>query len=341
MVKQTSTTDTQSPNTQSECEIVITRVFNAPRELVFKAWTEPKHIAQWWGPKGFTTRVTEFDLRPGGQSRYIMIGPDGTEYPGKGVFREIVPPERIVTSDEFDEGFEQVINADLPQGIVMTVIFEDLDGKTKLTLQITHASADDRRKHEAMGVVAGWNSSFDCLDEYLSECLGKYLVKQSANQQDNLTVTLPSDREILVTRVFNAPRQLVFEAWTQPEHVKRWFGGCSNMMTMTVCEIDLRVGGRWRYVLHDASNGADHRLSGEYREIVPPKRLVATESYEPVPSSDHLNTLTLTEQDGKTTLHILIQHQSSEQRDEHFQSGMEVGLREALNRLEELIYSMA
>ncbi|MEH1803616.1 MAG: SRPBCC domain-containing protein [Nostoc sp.] len=156
-------------NAQSEREIVITRIFNAPRELVFQVWTDPKHVAQWWGPKGFTTRVTELDLRPGGKWRYVMIGPDGTEYPVKGVFREIVPLERIVTSDEFDEGFEKIVNADLPRGIVMTAIFEDLAGKTKLTLQIMHESVEDRFKHEQMGVIAGWNSSFDCLDEFLAK----------------------------------------------------------------------------------------------------------------------------------------------------------------------------
>ncbi|MEP0850383.1 SRPBCC domain-containing protein [Funiculus sociatus GB1-A4] len=135
---------------------------------MFKAWTDPKHVAQWWGPKGFTTKVIyPLDLRPGGKSRYVMIGPDGTEYPVKGVFREIVPLERIVSSDEFDEGFEKVVNADLPKGIVMTALFEDLDGKTKLTLRIVHESAEDRRKHEEMGVIGGWNSSFDCLDEFL------------------------------------------------------------------------------------------------------------------------------------------------------------------------------
>jgi uncharacterized protein YndB with AHSA1/START domain len=155
--------------TPSEREIVITRIFNAPRELVFKAWTEPQHIAQWWGPQGFTTRVTEMDLRTGGKWRYIMIGPDGTEYPLKGVFREIVPLERIVTTDEFDQGFEKVMNADLPRGMVSTAIFEDLAGKTKLTLRIMHESAEERRKHEEMGVIGGWNSSFDCLDQYLSK----------------------------------------------------------------------------------------------------------------------------------------------------------------------------
>lgn len=158
-----------STDSQSDREIVITRVFNAPRELVFKVWTDPQHIAQWWGPKGFTTRVTELDLRPGGKWRYVMIGPDGKEYPVKGVFREIVPLERIVTSDEFDEGFEKVINIDLPRGMVVTAVFEDLDSKTKLTLQIMHESVEDRRKHEEMGVIEGWNSTLDCLDEHLAK----------------------------------------------------------------------------------------------------------------------------------------------------------------------------
>ncbi|MEH1897358.1 MAG: SRPBCC domain-containing protein [Nostoc sp.] len=158
-----------STDAQSQREIVITRVFNAPRELVFQAWTDAKHVAQWWGPKGFTTQVTELDFRPGGKWRYVMIGPDGTEYPVKGVFREIVPFERIVTSDEFDEGFEKVVNADLPKGIVVTAVFEDLGGNTKLTLRIMHESAEERRKHEEMGVIAGWNSTFDCLDEFLTK----------------------------------------------------------------------------------------------------------------------------------------------------------------------------
>lgn len=84
------------------------------------------------------------------------------------MFREIVPPERIVTTDEFGEGIEKVLNTDLPQGMVVTVLFEDLNGKTKLTIQVVYESADDRRKHEEMGVVAGWNSSLDCLEEHLA-----------------------------------------------------------------------------------------------------------------------------------------------------------------------------
>lgn len=161
--------DSTDTHTQGDREIVITRVFNAPRELVFKAWTEPKHIEQWWGPKGFTTRVEQMDFRPGGTWRYVMCGSDGTEYPGNGVFKEVVPPERIVATDQFDEGFEQVVKVDLPSGIIVTTaIFEDLDDKTRLTLRIMHSTTEDRRKHEEMGVVGGWNSSFDCLDEFLA-----------------------------------------------------------------------------------------------------------------------------------------------------------------------------
>ncbi len=154
---------------QSEREIVITRIFDAPREMVYQAWTDPIHVAQWWGPKGFTTRVLELDMRPGGTCRYVMVGPDGTEYPVKGVFREIVPFEKIVATDEFDEGFEQLVEGDLPQGIVTTTLFEDVGKQTKLTLHIVHESVEERRKHEEMGVIVGWNSSFDCLDEYLAK----------------------------------------------------------------------------------------------------------------------------------------------------------------------------
>ncbi|MDF5713636.1 MAG: SRPBCC domain-containing protein [Rhizonema sp. NSF051] len=163
-----------STDAQDDREIVITRIFNAPRELVFKVWTEEKHIEQWWGPKGFTTTVSEMDFRPGGTWRFVMHGPDGTEYPVSGVFREIVPPERIVTSDQFDEGFEALVKADVPRGItVVTTLFEDLGDKTRLTLRILHATAEDRRKHEEMGVIGGWNSSFECLDEYLVKVVEK------------------------------------------------------------------------------------------------------------------------------------------------------------------------
>jgi len=172
------TTD-HSAMESSEREIVITRVFNAPRELVFRAWTDPKHVAQWWGPQGFTAKVPELDLHPGGRWRYIMIGPDGTEYSINGVFREVVPLAQIVTTDEFDEGFEHPVATDLPSGIVVVCTFEGLVGKTRLTLRIMHGTTEDRRKHEDMGVVAGWQSSFACLDEHLARVVADSAVDRA------------------------------------------------------------------------------------------------------------------------------------------------------------------
>ena len=152
----------------TERELIITRTFNAPREVVWRAWNDPAHIEKWWGPETFSTRVEEMDFRPGGKWRYVMIDQDGNEYPAVGVFREIVVPERIVTSDEFgEELIDQAAPGDFPTGIMLTVSFEDLDDKTKVTLTYVHRSVEDRVKHETMGVVAGWNSSLDKLVVYL------------------------------------------------------------------------------------------------------------------------------------------------------------------------------
>lgn len=158
---------------QTERDLVIVREFDAPRDLVWKVWTEPKHIEKWWGPRGFSTRVTDVDMRIGGKWNYVMVGPDGTEYPVSGVFSEIVPPEKIVTTDEFGDEYDEILpNVDLPKGIVATALFDDLGDRTRLTLRIAHPTAEDRKKHEDMGVVAGWGSSLDCMDEYLAEIKG-------------------------------------------------------------------------------------------------------------------------------------------------------------------------
>jgi uncharacterized protein YndB with AHSA1/START domain len=151
------------------------------------------------------------------------------------------------------------------------------------------------------------------------------------------TVTLPSDEQILITREFDAPKHLVYKAWTTPELVRRWWS--AGRGEVTIAEIDLRVGGKWRYVMI-ANEGFEVGFHGEYREIVPDERLVSTEVYEGMPDGEALNTLTLTEADGRTTLTVLVQHSSKEHRDAHINSGMEDGLQDALNLLEEVAVSL-
>ena len=149
-------------------ELVITRVFDAPRKLIWETFTQAKHLENWFGPRGFTTTVKEWDVRPGGKSRFIMHGPDGKDYPSRGVFKEVESMCKYVTTDEFDEGFEKVYSGELPSGIIQTVLFEDEGQKTKVTIRIMHDTVESRRKHEEMGVVGGWNSCLDCLEEYLA-----------------------------------------------------------------------------------------------------------------------------------------------------------------------------
>jgi uncharacterized protein YndB with AHSA1/START domain len=151
------------------------------------------------------------------------------------------------------------------------------------------------------------------------------------------TVTLPADDQILITREVDAPRHLVYRAWTEPELVRRWW--TANRGEMTVAEIDLRVGGMWRYVMV-ADGGVEDAFHGEYREIDPNERIVSTEVFEGMPDAEALDTLTLTEEDGRTTLTILVQHQTKEHRDAHIESGMEAGLQDALDLLEQVAISL-
>ena len=151
-------------------------------------------------------------------------------------------------------------------------------------------------------------------------------------------VTLPADEQILITREFDAPKHLVYKAFTTPEFVKRWWH--ANRGEMIVAEIDLRVGGKWRYVMI-AEGDFEVGFHGEYREIVPNERIVSTEVYEGMPDAEAVNTMTLTEADGRTTLEILVQHASKEHRDAHIESGMEAGMQDAMDLLEEVAVSLS
>jgi uncharacterized protein YndB with AHSA1/START domain len=150
-------------------------------------------------------------------------------------------------------------------------------------------------------------------------------------------VTLPADDQLLITREFDAPKHLVYKAYTTPELVRRWWTG--ERGEMTSCEIDLRVGGMWRYVMiaHGEFEVAFH---GEYREIVPNEKIVTTEVFEGVPDAEAVDHVSFTEENGRTTLTMLVQHRNQEDRDAHINSGMEGGMQEAMDRLEQVAVSL-
>jgi uncharacterized protein YndB with AHSA1/START domain len=155
------------------------------------------------------------------------------------------------------------------------------------------------------------------------------------------TVTLPTDEQILITREFDAPKHLVWKAWTTPELVKRWWN--AKRGEVTIAEIDLRVGGKWRYVMV-SDDGTEVGFHGEYREIVPNERMVSTEVYEGMPEGapeeGTLNTATFSEADGRTTLTVLVQAPSKEIRDAIIDSGMEAGMQDAMDLLEQVAVSL-
>ena len=161
----------------------------------------------------------------------------------------------------------------------------------------------------------------------------------AAASSGTAVLTLPTDTQILITREFDAPKHLVYKAWTTPELIERWWSGDRGEVTSV--EIDLRVGGSWRYVMV-ANGGFEVAFHGQYRAIEPNDRVVTTEVFEGVPETDGdvVCTYTFTEKDGCTTLTLLVDHPSKEIRDMVIDSGMEGGMQEAMDHLEQVAVSL-
>ncbi|CAA9487669.1 MAG: Ligand-binding SRPBCC domain protein family [uncultured Solirubrobacteraceae bacterium] len=160
----------------------------------------------------------------------------------------------------------------------------------------------------------------------------------AATSSGTARVTLPAPEQILIEREFAAPARLVWRAVTEPELVRRWWH--AGRGEMTACEIDLRVGGRWRYAMRP-EGGDEFAFYGEFLEIVPDERIVQTETFAPFPDDPSTNTMTLTERDGVTVLRTLVRHGTPEARDMHINSGMEAGMQDAFDRLEQVAVSLA
>lgn len=309
--------------TATDREIVITRVFDAPRELVYRVWTDPEHVTEWWGPDGFRTTTHEFDLRPGGVWSHTMHAPDGTDYPNRILFQEVVEPERLVYSHG-DGGT-------MPDFHV-TVTFETQPvNRTKVTMRSVFVSRQERDRVSAeFGAVEGGV-------QHLGR-LGEYLMEQTGTPTRSMTLALPTEREIMLTRAFDAPRELVFEAMSDPDHIPKWWG--PRYLTTTVDKLDARPGGRWRFIQHDAQ-GNEYAFNGEYREIVPPERIVLTFEFEGMPGHVVLQTMTLQEVDGKTVLTARSLFDNAEDRNGMLQSGMAEGAADTYDRLEELLEELS
>jgi len=297
---------------RSDREIVIARTFDAPRGLVWQAWTDPEKVARWWGPRGFTTTIEVMDVRPAGAWRHTMRGPDGTQFPNHCVFEEVVEFERIVFSNGGSRENGPQIN------FVSTWTFEAVEaGKTRVTIRMVFPTAAERnRVVKEFGAIEGGKQTLERLAEQLAE-------------------TQPAEREVVLTRVFDAPRDLVFRVWTEREYLMRWWG--PRGFTNPVCEVDLRPGGQYRIVMR-APDGHEYPCQGIYKEIVRPERLVFTNNaigQDGTPVLEGLTTVLFAEEGNRTKLTMRTHAKAVVDFARAYLSGMEAGWDQSLDKLVE------
>lgn len=233
-------------------DLVIVRIFDAPREMVWKAWTDPDWMKKWWGPKPFTAPVIKVDFRVDGKYLYCMRSPDGQDFWSTGTYREIVPMEKIVCTDSFADEKGNVVPAsrygmqgEFPMELKVTVTFEDLKGKTKMTLRHEGLPGGNMKDQ----TNEGWSTSLDKLEESL----------------------LPN--ELIVRRVINAPREMVWKAWSEPERIIKWWG--PNGFTNTFDEFNFKEGGVWKLTMH-GPDGKNYPNNITFDEIKKPERIAYT-----------------------------------------------------------------
>jgi uncharacterized protein YndB with AHSA1/START domain len=232
--------------------IEITRVVDAPRDLVWAACTEAEHLQHWWGPEGFGVASAESDPREGGAFTIVMRSPDGHDSQVHGTYREFRPPERLVTDS----------TAAGPDGApfiesTTTIELTDLDGKTEIRVRASAFGLADGSDVALAGMELGWVQTLRRLDDHL---------------------TGAAERQIVLMRLLEAKPAEVFEVWTTPEHVAAWWG--PQGFTLTTESMEVRPGGTWRFVMH-GPDGVDHPNVIEFDEVVPPERLTFLHLGEP------------------------------------------------------------
>jgi uncharacterized protein YndB with AHSA1/START domain len=245
-----------STATTTDREIVLSRVYEAPRELVWRAFTDPERLAHWYGPRGFKTRTHQMDVKAGGAWSFVMIGPDGREYQNRITYLEVAAPERLRYRHGGGEGTEPV-NFE----VLVTLEQDGADaGRTRVTMRSIFPS------QQALEFV---------VREYGAVEGGKQTLERLAEQL-HAAASAPADRPFAIARVFRAPRELVFDAWTRREHLLRWMGPKGT--TLVRASLDLREGGLFHYGMQ-APDG--HIMWGRwvFREIVRPERLVVVVSF--------------------------------------------------------------
>lgn len=305
-------------------EFVLSRVYDAPREIVWQAWASPEAMARWWGPKGFRINVVKMDFRPGGVFHYSMESRDGFVMWGRFVYREIVPNERIVWINSFSDPEGGATRAPFfdgkwPLEVLSTAELSEKDGKTTLTIRwspINPTDAERKTFDESRDSVReGWTGTLDQLTDYLSS----------------------SDREITITRLLDAPRELVYDAMTDPKHVARWWG--PRGFTTTIHEMDVRPGGVWSHTMR-GPDGTDYPNYCVFIETLRPERVIfwLASAKADIPDRSFRSSWTFEAQGKKTKLTMNLVFPTKEQRDQVVRAVKAIeGGNQTIDRLSEFL----
>lgn len=307
--------------------IVIRRVFNAPPELVWQAWTDPDRLTHWWGPEGFSTTTHSRDLKAGGIWRFTMHGPDGVDYPNRVTFHEVLPAQKLVYSHDNDG----VLDTE-PIAFQTTVLFEKQgENKTRLTLSLAFPTTEARdHVKNTYGAVQGGMDTVSRFAAQLSKLDGV------AGDQQAITVALPDDKQIVMRWSMDSTPEKIFKAYSHAEYLRQWWG-CPTF-EVTTCQSDFREGGQWR-IVQKAPDGQVHPFKGVYQKIVKPCHITHTFIYdvEEIRDFECIETLDLVQQHDQTLMTMTCSHQSIEARDGQMSSGMVEGVTTSMKRLGELV----
>lgn len=299
-------------------EILITRTFDAPQELVFKAWTDPKMLANWYAPKDCSIDIFKFEAKTGGVFHHRINTPSGYQCVVKGVFDEVTPTKRLVYRLYFSDMQGNItkpdpqIHGDWPHESIVIVELESLGEKTVVTLR-QNVSATLAEK---TGALPSWHQMLD-----------------------RLSSVFTADREIVTTRLLNAPRELVFNAFTDPKHVSNWWG--PEGFRTTTEKMDVRAGGTWEFVMH----GPDGRNYGNqilYEEVNKPSKLVYRHAGTGKDEDVQFHVVvTFEEQKDKTLLTLRAVFENKDKRDQAIRErGAVEGARQTLARFERHINTL-
>ena len=289
-------------------EITLTRIYDAPRDMIFSMWTDADHLAHWWGPDGFSAPHVVSEPRPGGALTIVMAGPDFEETMNAR-YREVEAPARLVV--------DSTVPGPDGQPFIQsshTVTFTDLGGRTEVTVRARASVFGPEGLGALAGMKAGWSQSLQCLDDVLTGAV---------------------DRQVLITRLYDAPPDAIFPLWVERRHLEKWWG--PDGFSITVHEIDVRPGGKWRFTMH-GPDGTDFPNVIVYREVRPSERLVYVHREPTDPDPPFTGIVTFEEMAGSTALSMRLVFESAEARDTVVEKYHAVeGGRQTLERLAALV----